>query len=72
MAKQWNLDQRIRKLERQLEAREPAEPVPVHVRGMDGTISPPLSADELAGRKACIIAQVVDGRRHRTQENIVR
>ena len=62
MSRKSDLDRRIQRLERQLEALQPAEPVPVHVRGMDGTITPPLTAEEREGRKACIIAQTVDGR----------
>lgn len=62
MAKQWNLDQRIRKLERQLEALEPAESVQTHIQGQDGRIEPPLSEAEATGRKDCIICRVVDGR----------
>lgn len=62
MAKQWNLDQRIKRLEERLKALEPAEPIGVHIQAMDGSISPPLSADELAGRKTCVVARVIDGR----------
>ena len=67
MSRKSDLDRRIQRLERQLEALQPAEPIGVHIQAMDGTISPPLSADELAGRKTCIVAQVVDGRRPKTQ-----
>lgn len=57
------IDRKISRLERWLEASEPAEPVGVHVRGLDGEITPPLSTDEREGRKQCIVAQTVDGRR---------
>lgn len=62
MSRKSDLDRRIQRLERQLEALQPAEPVPVHVRGMDGAIVPPLSEDERTGKRPCIIAQTVDGR----------
>ena len=62
MSRKSDLDRRIQRLERQLEALQPAEPIPVHIRGMDGTITPPLTAEELASDKTIVIALVVDGR----------
>lgn len=63
MSRKRDLDRRIRRLEEQLEMLSPAEPIPVHIRGIDGHIEPPLTAEELANEKTIVIAQVVDGRR---------
>ncbi len=57
-----DLEKRLKNLERWLDAVTPAESVQTHVRGLDGTITPPLSTDEREGRKPCIIAQAIDGR----------
>lgn len=63
MSRWTNIDRKIRRLEEQLEALTPAEPVGVHVKGLDGTITPPLSQAEREGKQPCIIAQTINGRR---------